>query len=581
MQSNNHSNVLIVGAGPSGLVLALTLLRNGVSVRLIDKALSHMIGQRGAGITPRTLEHYKILGILPQIEEEATPVPKIQLRPSPEVDGEEPPARLVAETMEEKPEYYRVRVSYAVFLIQTLIQSKINSVIFGQEDHLAVLREVLSKEYNCAVELSTELASFEPHHDHVVAHIRNVSTGVEENSRFDWLVGTDGAHSIVRKNLGLTFLGETVEENTMVIGDIEVLGGSELEHWTVWGSFADKMLAIRPYERKGKKNHWLAFGGKNVDVVKAASDRDALLNLIFETIGKKKFEYGELRAAAPWRYVLNLKRSRFWKLNLPSRANIRMVDKFGEGRVFVAGDAAHVHSPTGGQGMNSGVQDSVNLGWKLALVHKGLAPTSLLDSYTTERLPVIASMLNKTTDLMHKTFDTAIANNEAWVRGWELRQFGVNYRGSPIIVDERYTDTSEPVDPYRSGHDGSAHAGDRASDAPGLVWNEKEKRLFDLFSPSRHMVLVFSNEEGATKLLDSFVCPEGSVTSAVIYPQGTKSPKESDANHTLVDRDGHAYKHYKVKEGEAWIVIIRPDGYIGAVAKDASGVKKYFAQILL
>lgn len=171
-----------------------------------------MVGQRGAGITPRTLEHYKILGILPQIEKDASPVPRMQLRPSPEVDGEEPPAHPIAETMEEKPEYYRI-----------------NTVILGQEDQLAVLRGVLAKEYNCAVELSTELASFEAHHDHVLAQIRNVNTGVEENSRFDWLVGADGAHSIVRKNLGLTFLGETVEENTMVIGDIEVLGGSEPE----------------------------------------------------------------------------------------------------------------------------------------------------------------------------------------------------------------------------------------------------------------------------------------------------------------------------------------------------------------
>uniref|UniRef100_A0A0W0FJC3 FAD-binding domain-containing protein n=1 Tax=Moniliophthora roreri TaxID=221103 RepID=A0A0W0FJC3_MONRR len=318
--------VLIVGAGPSGLVLALLLCRHGISVRIIDKAPIFMVGQRGAGIMPRTQELYKILGILPQVEKDSCIVLPIRMYPSPEVEGQPPFSENdLMEHFDEKPEYHRI-----------------NAFMLGQEDHQTILRDILSKEYECHVELSTELVSFTTHPDHVVAQIQKSESSIEE-IRFDWVIGTDGAHSVVRKKLGLTFLGETMDANSLAIGDIEVLQGFDSSFWTIWGSPADKMLASRPYSRQNKNYHWFMIGGKNIDVVKAASDREVLLNYIHETIGKKKFEYGELRTAGPW------------------RANIRMVNKFGEGRVFVAGDAAHVHSPTGAQGLNSGVQDSVSV----------------------------------------------------------------------------------------------------------------------------------------------------------------------------------------------------------------------------
>ncbi|EEB99443.1 hypothetical protein MPER_00884 [Moniliophthora perniciosa FA553] len=219
------ASVLIVGAGPAGSILALRLLRQGIPVRLIDKGPTFVVGQRGAGIMPRTQELYKFLGILPQFEKGSARVPKMRMYPSPEVEGQPPLKEYdMVEHFEDKPEYYRI-----------------NAVMFGQEDHLATLREILAKEYDCHVELSTELVSFTPHPDHVVARIRNSKTSAEEEVRFDWLLGTDGAHSVVRKQLGLTFLGETVDEVTLAIGDIEVLEGFDSEFWTMWGSNTDRM----------------------------------------------------------------------------------------------------------------------------------------------------------------------------------------------------------------------------------------------------------------------------------------------------------------------------------------------------
>ncbi|KAG2011731.1 OxyL protein [Coprinopsis cinerea AmutBmut pab1-1] len=119
-----------------------------------------------------------------------------------------------------------------------------------------------------------------------------------------------------------------------------------------------------------------------------------------------------------------------------TRPNIRMANSFGSGRIFVSGDAGHAHLPTGAQGMNSGVQDSLNLGWKLALVVKDLAPHSLLGTYTEERLPVISEMLNISTNLLDKAF----RGRSEYIRDENILQLGINYRWSSIVLDERKLD---------------------------------------------------------------------------------------------------------------------------------------------
>ncbi|KAL0571625.1 hypothetical protein V5O48_010332 [Marasmius crinis-equi] len=308
-------------------------------------------------------------------------------------------------------------------------------------------------------------------------------------------------------------------------------------------------LIMRPYQRGGKDYYWFALGGANLDDSKVTSDRNALVDSFYEIIGKRYIEFGELRACTPW------------------TANVRMVNKFSEGRVFVVGDAAHVHSPTGGQGLNSGVQDSINLGWKLSLVQNGLADRSLLDSYSQERLPIIAAMLDKTTNLMNKTFHKSTSGIGAggWLRDWELKQFGINYRGGPLLVDERYRDLDEPVDPYRSGHDGTAHAGDRAPSAPGLVVPGEETRrcLYDLFDVVAHTILVFCRPTSSlhlevAKVLSGY---NGRLVKAVIiHPQdAAQTSLETKSVQMFIDTEGHAYKHYKVQKDEESVVVVRPD----------------------
>ncbi|KAK7051546.1 hypothetical protein VNI00_004525 [Paramarasmius palmivorus] len=539
-------SVLIVGAGPAGLSLALLLLRNGISVRIIDKRTKHFIGARGAGVMPRTLELYKIAGILPAMEHVGNPAPpKIRVYTSPE--GGEPINEFhMLERSDPEPSYYRI-----------------NALDVLQDDHQAVLRESLEAEYGVSVELATELVSFEQSPEHVTVQLAKTELGAIETHRFDWVVGTDGARSAVRKGLGLRFDGDSNADVLYAIGDIEVRKTNDDTYWRIWGSVTDKTLALRPYKRNGKLYYWFFCGGANIDIHAIEEQRDRLVEVMYGVIGKRDIEFGALVSYGLW------------------RSNIRMVDKFNVGRIFLGGDAAHVHSFTGAQGVNTSVQDSFNLAWKLALVQKGLAPPSLLDSYSSERVPAVAGILGKTTAYMHQTFSNMGNKGEGWKRDWTVKQFGINYRRSPIVMDERRTDVTEPVDPYRSGDDRSARAGDRAPDAPGLMLEDGQtKSLFDFFDVTSHTVIGFGGAfiEASEKLS----CPSGLVKWISVLPAGTALASASSKGHrAVVDVDGFAYKHYKVEEAELLAIVIRPDGYIGAVSKSEAGILAYLKRILL
>ena len=281
-----------------------------------------------------------------------------------------------------------------------------------------------------------------------------------------------------------------------------------------------------------------------------------------------------------------------------------MVNKFGEGRVFVAGDAAHVHSPAGGQvncrrhaisppkvltinqGGNSSIQDSFNLAWKMALVCQGYSSSSLLDSYNEERLPVIAQMLSISTTIHKKmgTFDSS-----QFERGGRLMQLGVNYRGSSILVDERNdsgSDSDGNVDFYTV--DRFVRAGDRAPDAPGLSGNSGPSRLFDIFKPYQHTALLFAtgDEIEKTKSVTQTLQrhPPGTIRSVLLYPQGAilcKNVADFGADLVLEDQSGHAFEGYGItKDTNAGsgltVVIVRPDGVIGSIVYGVEGVHKYF-----
>ncbi|KAF8868701.1 FAD binding domain-containing protein [Mucidula mucida] len=333
--------ILIAGAGPTGLVLAISLLKQGVPVRLIDKGSTYRVGYKGSGIMPRSLELYHLLGFLPTVLE----------------------------------------VGAGQVICKTYLPN-------GENCQEAALRDHLEKNHGFNVELGTELVSFEQHDNGVKARLLKMtsSNGEQVEEIFDtpYLVGADGAHSVVRKQLGLSFLGGEKFEITMVVGDIWAKGLDNI-YWHTCGDRTNGLITMRAFEsHDGRFNFMVA--GKDVDTALSGSSREGFIKTFENITGRTDIEFGELI----WLSIYTPK--------------VRMINKFSEGRAFVVGDACHIHSPMGGQGLNTGIPDAFNLGWKLGLVHKGLAPPRLLDSYSLERAPVVAAMLDKTTELTKSAF---------------------------------------------------------------------------------------------------------------------------------------------------------------------------------
>ncbi|CCM03923.1 uncharacterized protein FIBRA_06075 [Fibroporia radiculosa] len=557
--------VLIVGAGPTGLTAALVLAMNGVPFRIIEKTKTNHVGQRGFGIQPRTLEIFHFLRILNDIKERGRSIAPVRFYKLP--GGTEPLKTFhLIPPVDPTPS-----VPYP------------NPFGIGQENTENILRSHLEK-YGHDVELETELQSLEQHPDHVTAHlVKKIGTEeITETITCHWLVGTDGGRGIVRKQLGLHFQGETLPE-PVVLGEIEACG-IDSEHWHQWRS-ADNVVMLRPTEDEGAFAFMIA--GK-VDHAKLVSDREALLQTMWDGMERSDIVFGAIKSVTEY------------------RANARMVDKFFQDRVFLAGDAAHIHSPTGGQGLNSSVQDAFNLAWKLALVCKGFAAPALLSTYDEERLPVIAHMLRATTNIYHAnrvasralTAEAGSPRDAAWTRSQEMKQLSINYRWSSIVIDERSGRLAAEVDKDEDGKPGvdaygehsgdGVRAGDRAPDAPGLTpvgttaHGADPHSLFSVFGPAHHTVLLLSLDAACAGPVLAALgdYPEGAVRSAVVLPQDAHaSGSVAGADYTFVDQEGHARVGYGVAPGESLVVIVRPDGVVGGMVRGAEGVRAYFKNI--
>ncbi|GAA3540406.1 FAD-dependent monooxygenase [Amycolatopsis ultiminotia] len=471
----NTTTVLIAGAGPTGLTLAIELARRDIPVRLVEKADTYFAGSRGDGLQPRTLEVFEDLGVLDAVL--AAGAPPFPMRVY--LDGEFTTVRWMAERVEPTP-----AVPYP------------NGWFLGQSQTEGILRDRLA-ELGVRVELSTALTGFSQDEDGVTAEL---STG--ETVRAAYLVGADGGKSVVRKSLGIPFEGTTDESIRMLLGDVQAEGLDRTSGY--WFAAKDEPMSGVMFTPLAGTPHF-QFGAPLGD-----GDLDTETSLAVLQAHLDRVSGGGIR-------LHDLVWSTVW------RPNIRLAASFRRGRVFLAGDAAHAHPPTGGQGLNTGVQDAYNLGWKLAD-----GSPELLDSYEPERRTVAARVLGISTALLDKY---AEGDEEAHRRGPETQQLDISYRGGPLSP---------------SGA-GALRAGDRAPDAPLVDANGKQVRLFELFRGPHATELRFGGGPLGAEHPAHRVLPAGSTASGA----------------DLVDAGGHAFAAYQAEPGRR--VVIRPDGYVWSI----------------
>jgi 2-polyprenyl-6-methoxyphenol hydroxylase-like FAD-dependent oxidoreductase len=343
-----QSDVLIVGAGPTGLVLALWLTRLGVKVRIIDKTAEPGTTSRALAVQARTLELYRQLDLTEAVVARGHQVPAVNLW----VKGEAA-ARLSFETIGS-------RLTPYPFL-----------KIFPQDQHERLLIERLEA-LGVAVERRTELISFANGENGVMARLRGPD-GREVDCETKYIAGCDGARSIVRETIGTGFPGGTYRQ-VFYVADVEAAGPALNGELHVDLDEAD-FLGVFPLAAEGQARLIGTVRDERADRADTLTFRDVSDRAINHLkVGIKKVN---------WFSTYHV--------------HHRVTQHFRKGRAFLLGDAAHIHSPAGGQGMNTGIGDAINLAWKLAAVLAGRAGDNLLDSYEAERIG-FARRLVATTD---------------------------------------------------------------------------------------------------------------------------------------------------------------------------------------
>jgi 2-polyprenyl-6-methoxyphenol hydroxylase-like FAD-dependent oxidoreductase len=505
-------DVLVVGAGPTGLTLAGQLSSMGSAIRVVDRSADRVHESRALAMQPRSLEVLGSLGVAGRLVELGNAAVRLEVRSG----GRRYRLPLFDLGLED------TAYPFLLFLSQAETERVLNEHLAGR---------------GVAVERPVELVALEQGKDAVTCALRREEGGTEEvAARF--VAGCDGAHSTVRRLAGIPFDGSAYAP-TFALADVEADG--DLDPRVAYAYLAPAGVLL--FFPLGRPTTWRVIGrlpdARGADERMELSEVQALV---------RSFTDDPIRLRDPaWLTGFGLQH--------------RQARSYRTGRVFLAGDAAHVHSPAGAQGMNTGIQDAWNLGWKLALVSAEIADAALLDTYHAERWPVGRSVIR----LSDRGFSAGTSTNRvaAFVRtqiapravgllarvpraraaGFRtIAQLGVRYRRSRAVQEGTPAPKRGP------------RAGDRMPDAP-IRQDGAERRLHEaLTGPMFHLLLCGPPERWSKRRVDGLRERRADVLRV---DRLTRTPTAG----ALYDDGGDAFRRLGVDDVAQYLV--RPDGYIG------------------
>lgn len=532
MNSIDQEQVLVCGAGPVGLAAAVALAVYGVPVRIIDKDSGPTDLSKALSLWARTLEVLDGLIDVERFVDAGIKVEGVTFHRGGGIIG--------------RVEFTNVPSRFKV------------GILIPQSESERILLERLA-ELGVEVERNTELTAFEDKGDHVEATIRSPG-GDESICGFSWIVGCDGAHSTIRPGLGLEFEGSE-DPDRFVLADVEVSGDIEDDRVSVFFDVGGPAVFLPIV---GGRYRFLT---NTPHAAADASDPDLeeIQQIIDSRLGM------DLRVSNPhWLGAF--------------RIHECCLDRYRVGRCMLAGDAAHVHSPVGGQGMNTGIQDVVNLAWKLWFHRLGLGGDPLIESYSNERVAVgkkVVSITARLTDFQtNENPFVRVLRNTAMDVGLHFSKLH-EYLGNALsMITINYRDVGIRGADVIARHRGSLQAGDRVPHLPLSTVDGSLVMLDSICCADKFTLLVIQNPE--TPLFDKAVktmidgIPESVRDVVNIVAIAAEDAEFPDEVRFFLDLEGEVRANMGFRGHGA--VLVRPDRYTALFmgALDAEALSTWF-----